>query len=65
MITIKTDGQSWVEIEGHAGYAEPVKDIVWGVVSIVWETLTEQVYGMSGPNVVSSGNRIMLDDVFV
>lgn len=39
MIHIRTDESSWVEVKGHAGYAEPGKDIVCAAISVLYETL--------------------------
>lgn len=39
MIHIRTDENTWVEVKGHAGYAEPGKDIVCAAISVLYETL--------------------------
>ena len=47
MIIVKTDGSSFIEISGHAGYAPAGSDIVCAAVSILYETLKELLSGQA------------------
>lgn len=48
MIRIRTDENTWVEVKGHAGYAEPGKDIVCAAISVLYETLMLALEEISG-----------------
>ena len=45
MIIVKTDGSSFIEISGHAGYAPAGSDIVCAAVSVLYEALKELLSG--------------------
>lgn len=47
MITIQSDGATYVRIDGHAGYAPVGSDIVCAAVSVLYETLKELLKGQA------------------
>lgn len=55
MIEVKArDGH--IIVGGHAGYADPGKDIVCSAVSVLIQTLVKSIQGLTGGNPVYSLN---------
>lgn len=66
VIRIRTDENTWVEVKGHAGYAEPGKDIVCAAVSALYETLRlalGEICGVENPEVEPGLIRLSPSDL--
>lgn len=73
-VTVRKDG---IEVEGHAGYAEPGHDIVCAAVSVLFQTLIRSINDLADDKIeysapgmlkyrdLSERSKTLIDSFFV